>query len=163
MRDLVPLPGAPTASGWDMVFTRLARAVQRRVLGLVRELTGRLRAAGLDCDVQLRQTPRGVSTYLAVIGQRGLIFVVDMTLVDGMRVARQPGARLEVRLLDACGDAVATCWTSAPDGASTWHTELERILSRDQAGRCATAVHVLAMGHFGLASSTPRGDGRSAR
>src|SRR5471032_3253295 len=129
MANPVPFPGAPAASGWDMAFTRLSSAVQERVLALVQELTPRLWAAGFGCDVQVRQSPRGVSTFLAVVGQRGLSFIVDMTLVDGMSVASQPGARLDIRLLDACGDPAATCSACSPDDASTFQTSPDRILA----------------------------------
>lgn len=150
MGNPVPLPGVPAAIGWDITFTRLSNAVQERVMALVQDLTSRLHSAGLACDVQVRQTPRGVSTFLAVVGQRGLIFVVDMTLVDGMSVGRQPGARLDIRLLDACGDVAATCSACSSDGASAFETLPDRILAWTQVGLCSTAVHVLAMGHFGL-------------
>lgn len=152
MGNPVPLPGAPAASGWDMAFTRLAHAVQERVLVLVRDLTSRLHAAGLGCDVQVRQTPRGVSTFLAAVGQRGLIFIVDITLVDGMSVGRQEGARLDIRLLDACGDVAATC---SCDGDSAFQTSPERILAWSRVGLRSTAVHVLAMGHFGVIAPAP--------
>jgi len=150
MGNPVPLPGAPAAIGWDMAFTRLSNAVQERVKALVHDLTSRLDAAGLGCDVQVRQTPRGVSTFLAVGGQRGLIFIVDITLVDGMSVGRQLGARLDIRLLDACGDVAATCSACSSDGASAFQTLPDRILAWTQVGLCSTAVHVLAMGHFDL-------------
>ena len=150
MGNPVPLPGAPASIGWDMAFTRLSHAVQERVKALVQDLTSRLEAAGLGCDVQVRQTPRGVSTFLAVAGRRGLIFIADITLVDGMSVGRQPGARLDIRLLDACGDVAATCLAGSSDGASAFQTLPDRILAWTQVGLCSTAVHVLAMGHFDL-------------
>ena len=152
MGNPVPFPDAPAAIGWDMAFTRLSTAVHERVKALVQDLTSRLQAAGLGCDVQVRQTPRGVSTLLAVVGQRGLIFIVDITLVDGMSVGRQPGARLDIRLLDACGDVAAT-WPS--DGASAFQTVPDRILAWTRVGPCSTAVHVLAMAHFGLVAPAP--------
>jgi hypothetical protein len=155
MGNPVPLPGAPAAIGWDMAFTRLSNAVQERVKALLQDLTSRLHAAGLGCDVQVRQTPRGVSTLLAVVGQRGLIFIVDITLVDGMSVGRQPGARLDLRLLDACGDVAATCSACSCDDASALQTSPDRILAWTQVGLCSTAIYVLAMGHFGLVAPAP--------
>jgi len=155
MGNPVPLPGAPAAIGWDMAFTRLSNGVQERVIALAQDLTSRLHAAGLGCDAQVRQTPRGVSTFLAVVGQRGLIFIVDITLVDGMSVGRQPGARLDIRLLDACGDVAATCSACSSDGASAFQTLPDRILAWSQVGLCSTAVYVLAMGHFGLVAAAP--------
>lgn len=155
MGNPVPPPGAAAAIGWDLAFTRLAGAVQARLDLLVEGLTSRLNAAGRECDVQVRQTPRGVSTFLAVVGPRGLDFIVDMTLVDGMAVAGVPAASLDVRLLDACGDPAATCWPASSEGALTFQTTVDRILAWDDIGRCATSVCVLAMGHFDLVASTP--------
>ena len=157
MGNPVPFPRAPAAIGWDMAFTRLSNAMQERVRSLVQDLTSRLHAAGLGCDVQVRQTPRGVSTLLAVVGQRGLMFIVDITLVDGMSVGRQPGARLDIRLLDACGDVAATCSASSSDGEPAFQTLPDRILAWTQVGPCSTAVYVLAMGHFGLIAPVPNG------
>jgi hypothetical protein len=76
MGHSVPPPGFPAATGWDVEFTRIAREVQGRVRMLVQVLTARFVAAGLDCDVQTRQTPRGLSTFLALVGQRGLLCMV---------------------------------------------------------------------------------------
>lgn len=156
----VPLPGSPAASGWDIEFTRLAREVQGRVRALVQDLTGRFQAAGLGCDVQVRQTPRGLSTFLALVGQRGLLCVVDMTLIDGMAVAREAGAVLDIRLLDACGDFAARCAPHLADGASADQATSDGILAMNQVGPCATAIHLLVMGVFGLPSSS-RGSERA--
>jgi len=161
MSNPVPLPGPPAASGWDIEFTRLAREVQARVRALVQELTPRFQAAGLGCDVQLRQTPRGLSTFLALVGQRGLLCIVDMTLIDGMAVARESGAALDIRLLDACGDCVAKCLPHLPDGASIYQATSDAILAADQVGRRATAIHLLVMGNFGLPGSALRGAERA--
>ena len=156
MGNPVPFPGVPAAIGWDITFTRLSLAVQERVFALVQDLTSRLHAAGLACDVQVRPTPKGVSTFLAVVGQRGLIFIVDITLVDGMTVGRQPGARLDIRLLDACGDVATTCSACSSDGASAFQTLPDRIVAWTQVGLRATAVYVLAMGHFDPVAPAPR-------
>ena len=155
MGNPVPLPGAPPSIGWDMAFTRLSNALQARVKALVQDLASRWHAAGLGCDVQVRQTPRGVSTFLSVVGQRGLLFIADITLVDGMSVGRQPGARLDIRLLDACGDVAATCSASSGDGVAAFQTLADGILAWSQVGPCSTAVQVLAIGHFGLVAPAP--------
>ncbi len=153
MGDPVPLPGSPAASGWDIEFTRIAREVQCRVRVLVQELTARFLAAGLDCDVQTRQTPRGLSTFLALVGQRGLLCMVDMTLVDGMATARERGAMLDIRLLDACGDAAARWSPHLADGAPAYQATSDGILAIEQVTACAAAVHLLVMGVFGLPAS----------
>jgi hypothetical protein len=158
----VPLPDSPAANGWDIEFTRLAREVQGRVRALVQDLTQRFHAAGLDCDVQIRQTPRGLSTFLALVGQRGLLCIVDMTLIDGMAVACEPGAALDIRLLDACGDSAARWSPHLPDGASVYQATSDRVLAVDQVGLCATAIHLLVMGIFGLPISASRGAERAA-
>jgi hypothetical protein len=161
MDNPVPLPRSPAASGWDIGFTRLAREVQSRIEAIVQELTPRWRAAGLGCDVQVRQTPRGLSTFVAVIGQRGLLCIVDMTLIDGMAVAREPGAALDIRLLDACGDCAARGSPRLLEGESAYRTTADGVLAASQVGPCATAVYVLAMGHFGLPTAAPLGTERA--
>jgi hypothetical protein len=145
-----PLPGSPAAISWDLEFTRIARDVQGRLRLLVQDLTGRFVAAGLDCEVQTRQTPRGLSTFLALVGQRGLLCMVDMTLVDGMAVAHERGAALDIRLLDACGDCAASCSPHLTDGAPAYQTTPDGILAAGQVAACATAIHLLVMGVFGL-------------
>ena len=155
MAHPVPLPGAPAASGWDIEFTRLSREVQGRVRVLVQDLTHRFQAAGLNCDVQVRHTPRGLSTFLALVGQRNLLCIVDMTLIDGMTVAREPGAALDIRLLDACGDAVARQALHSDDCASPYKMTSDGILAAEQVGPCATAIHAMVMGIFGLPTSMP--------
>ena len=99
-----PVPAPPGEPAWDIAFTRLTLAVRPQVDACVLELTRRFQAIGLGCDAQSRQTPRGLATFLAVVGQRGLLFIVDITLIDGMAVDRGPCAALDIRLLDACGD-----------------------------------------------------------
>jgi hypothetical protein len=157
----VPLPGSSAASGWDIEFTRLAREVQGRIRVLVQDLTARFLAAGLDCDVQTRQTPRGLSTFLALVGQRGLLCMVDMTLIDGMAIARERGAALDIRVLDACGDSAGRCTPHLADGAPAYQATSDGILAIDQVAACATAIHVTVMGIFGLPVSGPCGYART--
>jgi hypothetical protein len=160
MGALVPLPGWPAASSWDIEFTRVAGEVQARLRLLVRDLAARFLASGLACDVQTRQTPRGLSTFVALVGPRGLLCLVDLTLVDGMAIARERGAALDIRLLDACGDAAATCSSHLVAGAPTWQATSDGILAIERVAACATAIHLLVMGVFGLPASA---GGRSAR
>lgn len=157
----VPVPDGPAASGWDIEFTRLSGKVLRRVQKLVQELAARFGAAGLECDVRVRQTPRGLSTYLAVVGQRGLLFIVDMTLIDGLAVARLRGACLDIRLLDGCGDPAVHCSPHSLDDVSAFRTTLDEIMAEDQIGPCATTICLLAMGHFGLIAAATPGTERS--
>ena len=161
MRHSVPLPGSPAASGWDIEFTRIAREVQGRVRMLVQDLTARFIAAGLDCDVQTRQTPRGLSTFLALVGQRGLLCMVDVTVIDGMAIARERGATLDIRLLDACGDSAATCSPHMTKGTPAYQATSDGILAIDQVAACATAIHLLVMGMFGLPTSESGGNART--
>lgn len=163
MGNPVPLPGAPAASGWDIEFTRLAREVQGRVQTLVQDLTGRFQAAGLLCEVQVRQTPRGLTTFLALVGQRGLLCIVDITLIDGMAVARQPGAVMDIRLLDACGESAAKYSLHLANAAVRYQATSDGILAMHQVGPCATAIQLLVMGVFGLQTSTSRGSERAVR
>jgi hypothetical protein len=96
-----------------------------------------------------------------------LLCIVDMTLIDGMAVARESGAALDIRLLDACGDCVAKCLPHLPhlphlpDGASIYQATSDAILAADQVGRRATAIHLLVMGNFGLPGSALRGAERA--
>jgi hypothetical protein len=157
----VPSPGSPDAVGWDIEFTRIAREVQGRIRVLVQDLTARFLAAGLDCDVQTRQTPRGLSTFLALVGQRGLLCMVDVTLIDGMTIARERGATLDIRLLDACGDSAATCSPHLADGAPAYQATSDGILAIEQVAACATAIQLLVIGVFGLPTSGPGGNVRT--
>jgi hypothetical protein len=158
MGHSVPPPGFPAATGWDVEFTRIAREVQGRVRMLVQVLTARFVAAGLDCDVQTRQTPRGLSTFLALVGQRGLLCMVDVTLIDGMAGAREPGAALDIRLLDACGDPAARCSPRLKNGASAYQATSDDIFAIVQVAEFATAIHLLVMGVFGLPSAESGGN-----
>ena len=153
MDDPLSRPDSAASSGWDIEFTRLAREVQGRVRALVQDLTQRFHAVGLGCDVQVRQTPRGLSTFLSLVGQRGLLCIVDLTLVDGMAVANEPGAALDIRLLDACGDLAATCSPHLQGGASICQAKSDDILATEQVGPRATGIYLLAMGHFGMPAS----------
>ena len=162
MVDPVAFPVAPAGGGWDVEFTRLAREVQGGVRSLVQDLTARFQAAGLDCDVRIQQTPRGLSTFMALVGQRGLLCIVDLTVIDGMKVAQVPGAALDIRLLDACGDPVARRPIHRSEGAPAYQATANDILAVHQVGPCASAIHLLVMGIFGLPTAMTRGSGRTA-
>jgi hypothetical protein len=155
-----PLPtNFPGAPGWDIAFTRISRQVMPAVDAWVQHLVGRFRSIGLHCDVQSRHTPRGESTFLAAVGQRGLLFVVDITLIDGVAVERVFGAVLDVRLLDAEGDTVMHCSTSPDDQAPSYFDGAAALLAATDLPRCGTSLFVAALAHFGLVSSAERNVG----
>ena len=151
MGNPAPPTSVPGDRGWDIAFTRLSREVLPQVEAGVQRLTHRFQARGLLCDVQMRHTPRGLSTFLAVVGQRGLLFIVDITLIDGMAVAGCPGAVLDVRMLDARGETVAQCGATRLPGAPVYSACSAEILAAADLARCATTMFVMAVGHFDLA------------
>jgi hypothetical protein len=157
MGKLAPKPAGPAEPGWDIAFTRMSREVTQHVEAWVRELTLRFKTIGLTSDTQVRQTPRGLSTFLAVVGQRGLLLIVDITLIDGMAITRHPGVALDIRLLDACGDIVAHC-ASTPV-TPVFHATSDQVIAAAGMPRSATSVYVMAMGHFDLMSVRARGTG----
>jgi len=143
----------PTPSGepaWDIAFTRLAQAVRPQVEACTRDLARRFQAMGLGSEMDVRQTPRGLSTFLALVGQRGLICIVDLTLVDGMAVGQGPCAALDIRLLDACGDVVAAGLAHGMQGRAFHDGSAAQALSSEQLDRSATAVYVATLAHFDL-------------
>ncbi|MEO6280299.1 hypothetical protein [Roseateles sp.] len=137
----------PASPAWDIRFTRLAQTLQPRVQACALGLAQRWRALGLGSDMEVRQTPRGLSSFLSVVGERGLICIVDLTLIDGMAVEAGPYAALDVRLLDGCGDVVAP---GLADSSIRLDTTAAQALLPDQLDRAATAVYVAALGHFDL-------------
>ncbi|MBT9493168.1 MAG: hypothetical protein IV107_12685 [Paucibacter sp.] len=178
-------PNTPNTPTWDISFTRLANAVRPQLDACGLELARRFKTIGWACDTSVRQTPRGVSTLLALVGQRGLICIVDMTLIDGMAVGQGPCAALDMRLLDASGDVVAEGLASgelshafhphlsaprpvasrqAPRGGAetTWERPGVLFLESAQAfnaahlARALTAVYVTSLAHFDLLRSAAR-------
>ena len=133
----------PAQPHWDMAFTRLSRRFLDQVEICVVDLTAGFRTAGLWGDLQVRQTPRGISAFFAVAGDRGLLFILDFTLVDGMAVARHPGAAADVRLLDASGDVLAHCPSTHPGARRAHHASIEQVIAAD--GECLKAGAVYAM------------------
>ncbi len=144
------IPAPPSEPAWDVTVTRLTRAVQPRVEACAQSLARRFHAIDLGSDMQVRQTPRGLSTFLALLGHRGLICIVDMTLVDGMVVGRGPCAALNIRLLDACGDVAADGLASGVLGRACHETSAAEALSSENLDRAATAVYVAALAQFDL-------------
>jgi hypothetical protein len=127
--------------------------VQPRVEACRLDLARRFQAIGLGSDTTVTQTPRGLSTFLALLGQRGLVCIVDLTLVDGMAVGQGPCANLDIRLLDACGDVVAEGLAGSVLGhasGETCETPAAETLSLENLDRAATAVYVEALAQFDL-------------
>lgn len=58
-------PAPPSEPAWDVSVTRLLRAVRPQVEACAQGLARRFHAIGLGSDTQVRQTPRGLSTFLA--------------------------------------------------------------------------------------------------
>jgi hypothetical protein len=148
-----PAFSPPSEPAWDVTFTRLANAVRPGVDACAQELVRQFRAMGLGSDQQMRQTPRGCSVFLSVLGRRGLLCIVDITLIDGIAVGQGRFATLDIRLLDACGDVVAeglarglTC-LAKPGDASVPPISLQAML------QAATVVFVCALGYFDLTAS----------
>jgi hypothetical protein len=151
------IPTPPTEPAWDIAFTRLTRAVQPRVDACSAELARRFQAIGLGSDKTVTQTPRGLSTFLALVGQRGLVCIIDLTLVDGMAVDHRPYASLNVRLLDACGDVVVEVLVSSVLGGASVDTRkghdtpdlpVAEMLGPESLDRAATTIYVATLAHF---------------
>jgi len=150
MAQAHPTPAMPTEPAWDIAFTRLAQTVQPRVEACALDLARRFQTMGLASDIRTTQTPRGLSTFVALVGQRGLLCIVDMTLVDGMAVGLGPCATLDMRLLDACGDVVADGLASSVLGGSLHEASAAMAQVPENLARAATAAYVAALGHFDL-------------
>jgi hypothetical protein len=150
------LPAPPSEPAWDIEFTRLSRVVQPRLDTCLLDLARRFLTLGLGCDLQLRQTPRGLSRFLAVVGRRGLLCIVEVTLIDGMAVDQGPRAAWDLRLLDASGDVVAEGWTESLEGAAAVAPPAGPFALGSGLARAATAVFVSALGHFDLLQPLPR-------
>ena len=105
---------------------------------------------GLSCDTEVRPMPRGLSTLLTLVGKRGLICIVDMTLVDGMAVGQGSCAGLEIRLLDACGDMVDDGLISDAAGRTFLDAAAAAALIAQSLDRTATGIYVATLAHFDL-------------
>ena len=137
---------SPREPAWETTFTRLTQGLHTEVAACALSLARRFRAIGLGIDTQVRPTPRGLSTFLALVGQRGLICIVDLTLIDHMILGQGIGTMLDIRVLDGCGDVVA-------DGMSC-HISPETVAAQallpEHLERAGTAVYVAALAHFEL-------------
>jgi hypothetical protein len=141
-------PAPPGEPAWDIQFTRLASVVGPQMTACTEDIVRRFRSMGLGCDAQTRQTPRGVSNFVAVMGERGLICIVDITLLDGMALGQGAYASLETRLLDARGDVVATALGKSVDGQTFNAVSAANVITTQNLGQVATAVFVAALGLF---------------
>ena len=150
MVDSIPVPAVPHARGWDIAFTRISQEALPEVDACLREMTLRFLAVGLTCDEHVRQTPRGLSTFLAVAGGRGLLLIVDVTLIDGMAVARHRGAALNMRLLDACGEVVSDCTPATEPGAPIYRSSAHEVIAAADLARCTNTMFVTAAARFDL-------------
>jgi len=143
-------PAPPGLPAWDISYTRMARAVIPLAEACTHHLARRFHALGLTSSIQLRPMPRGLSTFLALVGQRGLVCFVDITLVDGMAVGHGPCAWLEMQLLDACGDVVSTHLSSDTAGHRFDPASMAQAHIADSLDRAATGVYVATLAHFDL-------------
>jgi len=133
---------------WDITFTRLVHAAGPQLEACINRLARRFAAIGLCSDTTVTQTPRGFSHFLALVGQRGLLCIVELTLIDGMAVGLGPKAALDFRLLDACGDVVEEGLCTGLQGCSSFETAASPALSPENLDRAATAVYLATVAHF---------------
>jgi hypothetical protein len=143
-----PAPAPPSTPAWDITFTRLSQVMQAPVEAFALRLARCFQAIGLGTDTQVRQTPRGQSTFLALVGERGLICIVDMTLVDGMPIGQGPCTALEIRRLTACGDVVAEDLAHGLPGRTCLETAAAQALISGNLAQAATVIYVATLGHF---------------
>ena len=143
-------PAAPSDPAWDLTFIQLTQVLSPQIETCMHYLARQFRAMGLSSDMQVRQTPRGLSTFLALVGQRGLICIVDMTLIDGMAMGKGQWAELDISLLDACGDVAAEGLGNGVQGRTFHDISAALALLSEALDQTATAVFVAAFGHFDL-------------
>lgn len=141
-------PASPAEPAWDIQFTRLVQSVGPQIAGCTADIMRWFKAIGLDSDAQALQTPRGISHFVAISGQRGLICIVDITLIDGMALGRGACAWLDTRLLDASGDVVATNLGKCISGHTVDAKSASKLLSMQNMGQVTTTVFVAALGLF---------------
>jgi hypothetical protein len=156
MKNHYHSPSPPGGPAWDITFTRIARAVQPQIQASAGRLAQLFRKLGCASDLQIRQTPRGQSVFLSLIGWLGLTGIVDFTLVDGMAVGTGPCALLDARLLDACGDVVAVGLASGVRLQMTHDNTMAPTCVLDGLGQLETAVYVAALAQFNLLRSPVR-------
>lgn len=112
---------------------------------------------GLTCDRQVKPTRRGLTTFLAAVGQRGLLFMVEISLLVVVQPAGQRDVMVDATLLDACGDVVAPCITAHRMVPGCRQACCEHILADTDLTRAMTSIYVLAMAHFDLVPVVGRG------
>lgn len=150
-----PIPAAPSQPSWEITVTRLAQALQPRLDACAQALLRRFQGIGLRGDVQTRQTPHGQSTFLALVGQRGLIGIVDISLLDGMALGQEPYVALDVRLLDACGDVVMAALAQREPLQSAAELASSDAFSPESLDRAMTTVYVASLAQFDLQLRPP--------
>lgn len=150
-----PVPAAPSQPAWEITVTRLTQALQPRLEACAQTLLRRFQGIGLRGDVQVRQTPRGHSTFLALVGQRGLIGIVDISLLDGMALGQEAYLALDVRLLDACGDVVMAGLAQRESLHSAAELANSDAFSPESLDRAVTAIFVASLAQFDLQLRPP--------
>ena len=150
MSHPAPRSAPPTGSRRDIAFTRVVQSVERQLRVRAAALARWFHALGLITDLQSRPTPRGLSTFLALAGPRGLICIIDFTLVDGMAVGLGHWAMLDIRLLDERGDVVADGLAGGLEGQCFAAWPAARALLDAHLARTTTSVFVATLGYFEL-------------
>jgi hypothetical protein len=143
-------PTPPGMPAWDITLTRMTQAVRPQLLACVHALARRFEAIGLRSDLCVRQTPRGLSTFLSLVGRRGLVCILDLTLVDGLAVGRGPSAALDIRLLDACGDVVTDGFARGMTGLALPSNGKAVAFAAADLDRAATSVYIATLAQFDL-------------
>jgi hypothetical protein len=146
----------PSAPGWEIEFSRIARDVKPRLKHCAAELGNLFRAAGNESRFALRLTAIGITGSLTVLGQRAPLLSFEFHLVDGLAAQRTPGARLEVNLLNANAKVVAFCTPLPADSARPLARTAPAILSEAQTVLCASHLYCVATEHFDLLAEGPR-------
>ena len=145
----VPTPpeNEPT---WDISYTRMAQVLLPQIEIFTQSLARQFQAFGIITDTQVRPTPRGLSTFLSLIGERSLICIIEFTVIDGMAVGHKLRASVDIRLLDACGDLVGDGLCTSADEYSS--SELPSIKGRisESLKQAATTVYVTTLAQFDL-------------
>jgi hypothetical protein len=150
MASTLPAPPPPQGPSWDITFTRLAKAARPRIKSCAEDLAARFQGRGLSVDIRTRQTQRGLSTFLSLVGQQGLICIVDLTLVDGMAQGQGPVSALHLRLLDARGGVVDGDLGRGVEGLRIAPATATSFLSADSLAEAASATCRATLALFDL-------------
>jgi hypothetical protein len=149
-------PSPPRHPAWDITFSRLAQAIRPKIGACAGDLAQRFQAMDLGVDMRARQTPRGLSTFVSLVGPQGLICIVDLTLVDGMALGQGPVSALDIRLLDARGEVVASGLARDVEGLQDLRMKPASAadsLSPECLAQAATAAYVATLARFDLPSA----------